>query len=550
MRISPLVAALLAATALPALAGNVIPTDSTSTCTIDDATFDSWFASGSAAANGAVNMPDSFTHDFNVPCDFYTWSMQMFLHLTSPTGTNTYVVNDSNFFNALDDGTYGPNNFTAFTLVRNAPGTPSSFALRTRKTPDIGQAGGGETLISQATDVVYYGIHVNDVYAGFADAQSKYPDLFQFDFTPSNPDYAASIDNFPVTDDEAAAVLIYGILSGYVLAPGAMQTQAKELMIEILGLDGSATLDDMAAAGEDFVAAAAKAAEMMGDGAVLPTPIELKTSWIVADTAVAGDYVTIEAEVPTFDDRSNPASWPLDVNGSGETVLTRKTLVMTGMHVVAPVKDNPEMAWMSFEHLSNNPLADYVYTNASGNVTVPYGGSGTWNFAPSTSDQPTDVTSTAKAGAEGAIVTDHGATAIAPITVALMNPWGLQNATQNPSPDSDDLSNANDVIALNASVLAKLDALGDTRASYFQIGGLWTHGGGMPAGGDYDKQVGGLYLANSTMETFHQANAQSQERFKPQNCFDCHGVSTPSTTPGTGISHAFDGIVYRITNPD
>jgi len=481
-------------------------------------------------------MPDSFTHDFNVECDFYTWAAQMFLHLTSPLGTDSYVVNNASFFNVLDDD-------GNFEIVRNDPSDPSTFALRTRKSPDAGQAGGGETLISQSGEIVYYGIHINDIYAGFADAQKNAPGLFKFDFTPSNPAYAASIDNFPFTNGQAAGVLIYGIISGYVTVPAAMKARAQDMMQDALGMDFADAITS--GDGEAFAAAAEKVAAELGDGLVLPPPMELKTSWIVADGAVSGDYVTIEAEVPTFTQTSD-VLWTLDTENN-ETKLTQKTLVLTGMHLVAPVKDNPELAWMSFEHLSNNPMADYVYTNASGNVTVPYNGDGSWNFAPSTSTQPTDVTSNAKVeSGTGNIVVNHSAAAIGPITVALMNPWGLQNATANPTPDSDAFTNINDLIALNHSVISQLEALGDPRASYFQIGGLWTHGGGMPAGFDYDKQVGGLFLANSTMETFHQDGAQSEEGYKPQNCFDCHSVGSPSNTPGTSISHIFDGIMQDL----
>ena len=60
-------------------------------------------------------------------------------------------------------------------------------------------------------------------------------------------------------------------------------------------------------------------------------------------------------------------------------------------------------------------------------------------------------------------------------------------------------------------------------------------------------ELGGLNLANSTMETFHQFGAQASEGgFIPRNCFDCHSVSGSDrysqNNPGVSISHIFQGM--------
>ena len=62
----------------------VVPNDAKPTCTVSSVEFKSWFASGSVTPNGIVDPADSVTFS-NVPnCDFYKWSQQMFLWLTSP----------------------------------------------------------------------------------------------------------------------------------------------------------------------------------------------------------------------------------------------------------------------------------------------------------------------------------------------------------------------------------------------------------------------------------------------------------------------------------
>jgi hypothetical protein len=64
-----------------------LPTDPQPTAVVPPATFETWFASGTPTTNGVVNPANSITFPNNTALknvDFYQWSEQMFLWLTSP----------------------------------------------------------------------------------------------------------------------------------------------------------------------------------------------------------------------------------------------------------------------------------------------------------------------------------------------------------------------------------------------------------------------------------------------------------------------------------
>lgn len=65
-----------------------LPPDAQTTCTVSNTMFNGFFHSGTAAVNGVVDPANSINFPNNINlhnCDFYQWSQQMFLWLTSPT---------------------------------------------------------------------------------------------------------------------------------------------------------------------------------------------------------------------------------------------------------------------------------------------------------------------------------------------------------------------------------------------------------------------------------------------------------------------------------
>lgn len=101
----------------------------------------------------------------NTKCDFYRWSAQMFLWLTSrdPAGSGRYIFDTDLFYDVSVEDADGNRKF-----IPSSEGNP--FALRDQKI-ETGQAGGSAVLISQPDSLVYYGIHTNDVYAYFLSGQ-------------------------------------------------------------------------------------------------------------------------------------------------------------------------------------------------------------------------------------------------------------------------------------------------------------------------------------------------------------------------------------------
>jgi len=315
-----------------------------------------------------------------------------------------------------------------------------------------GQADGG-VLMAQNGSLVYYSITVNNVFALYRTMQGA--------TVPSGT-------KFPLTQTDLDAITTFAAAHGH--AP---------------------VIDSEALA------------------------VEIKTSWVEAAGLVDADkFIQMRAVVPTYD-RSNPADW---VPNGTRTV----TLAMVGMHVVGstgstnPANANhghPELLWATFEHVSNDPAAQYVYaTLPSGNTTVPQNTSGNWVFTANGAVAPFNEMHMRM----GNPPNDDHIVPIPPFTISPSNilrtmPWGLLGSNAN--------GNA-EVISINGTVRSLLDPA-DIRRNYFHEGTTWTIFGGSPNSGN---QVGTNKLENTTMETFNQGG----------NCFNCHATNT------TRVSHVFN----------
>ncbi|MEX0300406.1 MAG: hypothetical protein AB3N28_15130, partial [Kordiimonas sp.] len=114
-----------------AIAQSPFPSDPQATnCSVDQATFNSWFGGQAPAKNAAATFANSVGFPTNnTKCDFYKWSAQMFLWLSSPSGQN-YVFDSVNFFDVSPEDSSGKR-----MLLPNLPGTEgSTFAVRATKT--------------------------------------------------------------------------------------------------------------------------------------------------------------------------------------------------------------------------------------------------------------------------------------------------------------------------------------------------------------------------------------------------------------------------------
>ena len=231
--------------ATSALAQLTLPADVANTCAVAPSEFNGWFLSRTNSANGFVVNPNSLTFAGNNPCDFYKWSSQMFLWLTSPTsGTGGRVFDSPVFFNL---STVDPTT-TNRTLIPNAQkGGLRTMVMRATKPGNVedGQAGGGGALMSQGGSLVYYTLDVNNVFAWLVTGAT-------------NNNIIPRPTNFPSNAVQLAS------------------------LVKLAG-------DSQSIAPSDAMA------------------MELKTSWVDAATVDATKYITMTAQVPVF--TKTPTNW-------------------------------------------------------------------------------------------------------------------------------------------------------------------------------------------------------------------------------------------------
>ena len=568
-----------------------LPTNPQPTCVASSQLFNSWFVSGSASLNGVVNPANSIAFQPANNCNFYLWSHQMLLWLLSPAPSGyggsgrvfdsdvfydvTTAVNNKRYFvphfifppdataadkarkmvdvrpakpgpNGLPavldrqgnivevlSSAVGPNNrplllTQAGKLVEaarvtvgadkkavfhdaagnaipqpklNIPANLKGARVGIRfftadNTPIIvgadgtvfdvspAQAGGSGVLLAQNSSVVYYTILANDVYAFYAS----------------------------------------GVNSGAITGPPAYPTTGPGPLFPTTqaGLDQIQTY-----AGQTFP-----------DGIALA--VEVKLSWVdVSAVQNPGSYITSPAIVPTYD-TSNPQKW---VPGSPKFT----TLALVGVHFVGSVNGHPEMVWSTFEHFGNTPVGPYQYVNtASQPVNVPANSAGTWLFSKSNSTGPFNVAH-ANYQTPPYIQGSNGFT-VSPSDTQLVYPFGVAPTPADQPPNQEDATPAaanTEVLSSNNSVLGQLNTLakGDVRANYYFVGSTWTFGGYAPTG-QYNKttnngngaEIGTNRLANSTMETYHQAGNGSTG----SNCFGtCHTDASTGHKATTDVSHIF-----------
>jgi hypothetical protein len=465
-------AVLASLNVLSSAQGQIIPpSDAQTTCTLTQDQINTWFATGQAALNGTVVPANGVAFAPASACDFYKWSWQMFLWANSrqpPGAGGTLVFNSPIFFDASALGLNGQRTFVpnvanqikSFSLFRSQVNAKGQLAVTDNVGNTVnleeGQAQTGGVLMSQNLSLVYYGMHVNDVFAYFLTGNK-------------NGGIMPAQTTFPVSQQQLDLVKAFAATKGNTLP------------------DANALV------------------------------VELKTSWIDASTVDASKFITMTAEVPTYD-RTLPNKWV--PNGAEQ-----KTLAMVGMHVVGTVNNHPEMVWATFEHMDNAPNGSFSYINAMNNSTsVPQTTAGTWLFCSTNSIGPFNNKRMASLGGDNSINATLG-NSIGPSDTIRTNAWGSGTV------DANAVQNNTQIISLNNSVL-NLIPNGDVRKNYLLIGAVWTSGAIPGVGTASVPSIGSQSLSNATMETYARS----------KNCFGCHnGVSGGSLgTPGAGgLSHIY-----------
>jgi hypothetical protein len=565
-----------------------LPTDPVQTCTVTPALFASWFDSGSVSLNGTVKPANSVTFPGNVAnnCNFYRWSEQMFLWLTSPTPP-TYGGGGGHIFDSPVFFDVSPPVGGVRTFIPHTPGGMATLSLRAAQVgahglpvimakggrmfevvePRIAASGkqiilnrsGRSTEIESAT--LENGKPVLRDKAGKVIPTPKA--IIEPRLSQTRTVQRVMIGRTPILLDPLGNVIDTeeGQADGGVLQAqnGSLiyyETTVNDVYAYFLtgaktlpvngGINPTPTQFPTTQAELNKVIAFASA-----HGKTFPDPtalaVEVKSAWIeTTGLNNLSSYITKQATVPTYTKTAN--QWT--PTGQMHTV----TVALLAMHVVGSTAGHPEMIWATFEHFGNSPNAVYQYNSTSGLKMVPQNTVGSWVFCASGSNGPFNVmhmhtvpfgSSTIVAcNASNPCGTVNNQT-ISPSDTIRFKPFGgASNASPNPLDPTVAASNT-EIISINNSVIGHLVS-GDIRRNYYMTGSTWTIGGGditsnfgNPGnpGVTTGKGVGTSQLANTTMETYQQVNTLFGAN--SNNCFSCH---TSFTAPGpvtTAVSHVY-----------
>ncbi len=235
-----------------------------------------------------------------------------------------------------------------------------------------------------------------------------------------------------------------------------------------------------------------------------PGAMELKVSYrvLTPNTPNANTYITVPG-VPVY----NPQVKDPKTGKYG--VVQVVNLGLVGYHLVFSTTHHPELIWSTFEHKDNAP--DGPCTGP----TKPPAPFTVWAFNNRASTDCSKINNW-----------PSGQQAPYPITQAFRN-WAYGSIPKTTNGDE----NTRTLEYLNKSVLGILSP-NSILKYYFLAGGVWTNGT-LPASAA--NEVGGLYLANATLETFTQTpNPNASGNI---DCFSCH-ESPASGKPSYVVSHA------------
>lgn len=373
---------LVACAATPhpgANAAGFLPGDPMATCTVPPATFQSWFKSGIATENGFVNPADSVAFPINnTVCDFYLWSEQMFLWLTSEApasyGGSGSVFASPVFFNV------SPESGGKRTLIPNTD-LVLPFPVRIQKPEQIGetgQAGGSGVLISQAGSLVYYGIHVNDVYAYFLTGQ-KAGKIAASDFPNTQADlnavtaYVSSIGVSPLQDanaltlelktswvdastvaDKSQFVTISATVPSYTKTSSTQWTPTGNLVPMELALVGMHVVGTVQSHPE-MVWATFEHVTNTANNAYVYTDTGGTKRHVPFDSS--GNWIFMPSGGPAPDDSTAPIA--VDKNGN---------IVATPPHTIGPVAAFHENPWGSANSVDSSAVNDTEIISINDNV--------------------------------------------------------------------------------------------------------------------------------------------------------------------------------------
>ncbi|HEX2643878.1 MAG TPA: hypothetical protein VHU81_12870 [Thermoanaerobaculia bacterium] len=244
----------------------------------------------------------------------------------------------------------------------------------------------------------------------------------------------------------------------------------------------------------------------VGNGTTVPGVAEVKIAWRVMETCNLPDSPKSNCkkdDLSQFVTVPNVSVQPYSPTNQGAVTVT---VGMVGFHLAQKTPNRPEFIWGTWEHKASDPVcpgssnpACLDPSKASSGISTASG----WSFT----NPPVSICTGSQTGPQCANVVQPNSTATQTATnVCRVFPCGGGSEPNN--------ENQINISSLNAAVLAKVK--GTVWANYFLGGTLW--GGGATVQGDPSvPNTGSVLLANTTMETYFQAQGQ--------NCFTCHNYA-------------------------
>jgi hypothetical protein len=558
-----------------------LPKDASSNCSVAKKDFDVWLKNGRLQPADSVNFPDG---EVEGNCDFYKWSEQMFLWLTSPDPASKNggrIIDSAEFYDvslpdAYDKRTFLPHDPRApirtFHL-RDAQAGPHGLQVlfdRAGKMFEIASSrkapSGKPLLLDQFGKLVEVGsarmkagkpVFLDKAGRPIANPKpipevlAAVPARLLEGGKAISMAYELTIGKTSIFLDANGEVINTAV--GQAGTHGVLMAQNHSLVYYVTMVnDVFAYFFTKENPGgkplriAQFPTTQSEVEEVSGfassRGNKVPEhpqalAIEVKSAWVEVEGLEAAGldpstYITMEANIPVYV-KGRLSEWTLD----RVAPTKRVKLAMVGMHVVGSARNNPEMLWATFEHFGNAPNAQYQYVaNDKTKKTVAQETVGFWLFSRNGATSKFNVMNM-QTTSDSRILALEPANAIMPSDTLSMKPWGgAFDLKPNNKVTSTAASNSQ-IIAINNGVLGWLPA-GDIRKNYFMRGNTWTKGGAAPTEpypGSGEEQagqeVGTSQLANSAMETYDQGTPYFS---KATNCFSCHKTNT------TEVSHIYE----------
>ena len=562
---------------------SVVPVvNSANGCALTSTKFNSWFNSGSVTLNGIVRpfVSNDFPEPSDSPsdCDFFQWSEQTFLWLTSPSrlentnsgdiaerifespafydvsppdadGNRKFIPHEQGKIRvfSLRDAQVGPNKMPVvfekktgrMLEIEKAPVSAKGLPLI------INKAGEQTEIVSMTMDNAMKPVlkdNSGKVIQTPKPVVSKRPEkkfivykytiggrVVYFDANGNNIEVeAGQADGGDVLMSQNNSLVYYSISVNqlYALTLTAYANEALEGPNNGPNFNNSNTRFFESFASPKIIEYGA------AHGKIIRYPeaatIEIKCSWVeAASLPDASKYIKMKAIIPVY------------FKSSGQWIPQgQKTveLAMVGMHIAGRVRWWPDMLWATFEHINNTPNAAYSTSSKVPNsgvsgktllATYPQNTSGIWNFCANGSNGPFNAS---RMHTEGNKIVANSGSTIGPSNIIRWKPWGT---------GGNDLGTNSDIKTLNSSVRGMLMD-GDVRKNYIQIGTTWREDV------ENSPQKGSTRLANTTMETFMQGTNNSVTN--GTTCFSCHAANGEDKKAYSHIYYSLKPLFSRQSN--